>query len=142
MMLAIVVESALRSLLLGSAGWVGLHLFRVRNPHVHMTSWVMVLVASLAMPLLMHWTTVTLPLPPSAVPMPANLWPAVVALSEPLPSALPLEPGFVGAAAGGTHDSINWAERATLSLWRPTSRSSPGQNSSISSSRGCSRWRW
>jgi hypothetical protein len=79
-MLAILAESALRSLVLGSAVWVGLRLLRVRNPHVHMTSWAVVLVASLTMPLLMHWTTVTVPLPPSAVLMPANLWPAAVAL--------------------------------------------------------------
>ena len=52
-MLAILAESALRSLILGSVVWIGLNLMRVRNPHVHMTCWAMVLVASLAMPLLM-----------------------------------------------------------------------------------------
>src|SRR5207249_8839010 len=112
-MLAILAESAFRSLILGSAVWVGLHLLRVRNPHVHMTSWAMVLVASLTMPLLMHWTTVTVPLPPSAVPMPANLWPAVVALPEPLPLALPLEPGIAGAAPSEAHLAVNWWELAT-----------------------------
>jgi hypothetical protein len=56
-MLAILGESALRSLLLGGVVWIGLYLLRVRNPHVQMTSWVMVLVASLSMPLLMHWIT-------------------------------------------------------------------------------------
>ena len=72
MMLAILAESALRSLVLGSVVWVGLNLLRVRNPHVHMTSWVLVLVASLSMPLLMHWTTV--PSPGSlAVAEPENL---------------------------------------------------------------------
>src|SRR5882757_5986479 len=113
-MLAILAESALRSLVLGSAVWVGLHLLRVRNPHVHMTSWAVVLVASLTMPLLMHWTTVTVPLPPSAVPMPANLWPAAIALPEPLPSELVLEPGIVGAAHIGAHYAVNWWELATL----------------------------
>jgi hypothetical protein len=53
-MLTLVAESALRSLILGSVVWAGLHVLRVRNPHVHMTSWVMVLFASLSMPLLMH----------------------------------------------------------------------------------------
>ena len=61
-MLTILAESALRSLVLGSVVWVGLNLLRARNPHVHMTSWVMVLVASLSMPFLMHWTTVTVTL--------------------------------------------------------------------------------
>jgi len=53
MMLTVLAESALRSLILGSVVWIGLNLLRVRNPHVHMTSWVMVAVASLSMPLLM-----------------------------------------------------------------------------------------
>jgi hypothetical protein len=114
MMLAILAESAFRSLILGSVVWVGLHLLRVRNPHVHMTSWAMVLVASLAMPLLMHWTTVTVPLPPSAVPVPENLWPALVALPEPLPSALPLEPGIATAAHDAAHHAVNWWELATV----------------------------
>jgi len=113
-MLAILAESAFRSLVLGSAVWVGLHLLRVRNPHVHMTSWAVVLVASLTMPLLMHWTTVTVPLPPSAVPMPANLWPAVVALPEPLPAGLPLEPGIAGTASSEAHLLVNWWELVVL----------------------------
>jgi beta-lactamase regulating signal transducer with metallopeptidase domain len=113
-MLAILAESAFRSLILGSVVWVGLHLLRVRNPHVHMTSWAMVLVASLTMPLLMHWTTVTVPMPPSAVPMPANLWPTMVALPEPLPSALPLEPGIAGAARDAAHHAVDWWELATV----------------------------
>jgi hypothetical protein len=113
MMLAILAESALRSLILGSVVWVGLHLFRVRNPHVHMTSWAMVLVASLTMPLLMHWTTVTVSLPPSAVALPANLWPAAVAVPEPWPMELPLEPGIAGAAQGVAHLAVDWWELAT-----------------------------
>ena len=67
-MLAILAESALRSLLLGGVVWIGLNLFRVRNPHMHMTSWAMVLLASLLMPLLMHWTTVTVTVDPLPVP--------------------------------------------------------------------------
>ena len=72
MMLAILAESALRSLLLGGVVWIGLNLFRVQNPHVHMTSWAMVLVASLSMPLLMHWTTVTVTVDALPVPAPKN----------------------------------------------------------------------
>ncbi len=68
-MLAILAESALRALLLGGVVWIGLNLLRVRNPHVHMTCWAMVLVASLSMPLLMHWTTVTVTV--NALPVPA-----------------------------------------------------------------------
>ena len=82
-MLAIVAESALRSLLLGGAVWIGLHLLRVRNPHVQMTAWVMVLLASLSMPLLMHWTTVTITAAPVTGPGAGQS----VARSDPVPGA-------------------------------------------------------
>jgi hypothetical protein len=60
-MLELLLESALRSLALGVAVWLGLALLRVRNPRAHMTAWTVVLVASLAMPVLMHRFTVTIP---------------------------------------------------------------------------------
>ena len=53
-MIASLAEAALRSLVLGGVVWFGLNLFRVRNPHVHMTAWVVVLLASLAMPFVMQ----------------------------------------------------------------------------------------
>ena len=58
--------------------WVGLNLLRVRNPHVHMISWVMVLVASLSMPLLMHWTNVTVTLDALPVPAPESFFPSTI----------------------------------------------------------------
>ena len=99
-MLAILAESALRSLLLGGVVWIGLNLFRVRNPHMHMTSWAMVLLASLSMPLLMHWTTVTVTV--DALPVPAAeqflaCRPSVEQPGpspEPLHDMLPAEPGM------------------------------------------------
>jgi beta-lactamase regulating signal transducer with metallopeptidase domain len=60
-MLGLLLESALRSLALGVAVWLGLALLRVRNPRAHMTAWTVVLVASLSMPVLMHHLTVTIP---------------------------------------------------------------------------------
>jgi beta-lactamase regulating signal transducer with metallopeptidase domain len=60
-MLDLLLESALRSLALGVAIWLSLALLRVRNPRAHMTAWTVVLVASLAMPVLMHRLTVTIP---------------------------------------------------------------------------------
>ena len=99
-MLALLAESALRSLLLGAAVWLGLKLFRARNPHVQMTAWTLVLVASLAMPALMRLVTVTLPDAPPA-PLAQIMWPAqtiapsvveeapqpaLPATSEPLPA--------------------------------------------------------
>jgi beta-lactamase regulating signal transducer with metallopeptidase domain len=113
MMLAILAESALRSLLLGSVVWIGLNLLRVRNPHVHMTSWVMVLIASLSMPLLMHWTTVSITLDALPVPTPENLWPARSLLPEPLRSSLPSELGMPGTARGEKYEAVNWLALAT-----------------------------
>jgi hypothetical protein len=112
-MLAILAESALRSLLLGSVVWIGLNLLRVRNPHVHMTSWVMVLVASLLMPLLMHWTTVSITLDALPVPTPEKLWPAGSPFPEPLGSSLPSELGMPLAARDGSYQAINWLTVAT-----------------------------
>jgi hypothetical protein len=62
-MLALLLESALRSLMLGAAVWLGLALLRLRNPRTHMTAWTVALVASLTMPVLMHHLTVTIPTP-------------------------------------------------------------------------------
>jgi hypothetical protein len=61
-MLALLMEAALRSLLLGLAVWLGLRVFRVRSPHFQMTAWIVALAASLAMPVLMRGNlTLTLP---------------------------------------------------------------------------------
>ena len=114
MMLTILAELALRSLFLGSVVWIGLNLLRVRNPHVHMTSWVTVLVASLSMPLLMHWTTVSITLDALPVPAPENLWSAGSPLPESLRSPLPSELGMPVAARGENYEAVNWLALATV----------------------------
>ena len=113
MMLAILAESALRSLLLGGVVWIGLNLLRVRNPHIHMTCWLMVLVASLSMPLLMHWATVSITLQASPVPPPQQLWPAPSPLPEAGPLLQPLDPGVPVAAHAGNYHTVNWPAVAT-----------------------------
>jgi hypothetical protein len=60
-MMDLLLESALRSLALGGAVWLGLALLRVRNPRTEMTAWTVVLAVALAMPALMDRLTVTLP---------------------------------------------------------------------------------
>jgi beta-lactamase regulating signal transducer with metallopeptidase domain len=49
-MLEMLVGAALRSVLLAAAVGLGLKLSRTRNPHVRLTAWTMVMVASLLMP--------------------------------------------------------------------------------------------
>jgi hypothetical protein len=66
-MMDLLLESALRSLVLGGAIWLVLALLRVRNPRAQMTAWTVVLAASLSMPVLMHCFTLTIPAAPSGV---------------------------------------------------------------------------
>ena len=112
MMLTVVAESALRSLLLGSAVWIGLNLLRVRNPHMHMTCWIMVLVASLAMPLLMHWATVSVTLDALPAAVPEAFWPARPPVTGPLagslPEGLPAAPGTPFVAHDNSYAAVNW----------------------------------
>jgi beta-lactamase regulating signal transducer with metallopeptidase domain len=116
MMLSILAESALRAFVLGGAVWLGLYLLRVRIPSAHMTAWIMVLLASLSMPLLSHWTTVTLTVQAPPLP-PMEAMPSVdVARPEALP-ALPSPESTVSAATSHpAHQgiAINWWMVATV----------------------------
>ena len=122
MMLALLAESALRSLLLGGAVWAGLKLLRVRNPHVQMTAWTMVLVASLAMPALMRLVTVTLVAPPA--PLAEIMWPApgAPAQAEQLAPDLTQPPEFAPAAearaVSPSRDSMTDAVERQAPDWR------------------------
>lgn len=113
-MIATLAEAALRSLVLGGVVWFGLNLFRVRNPHVHMTAWVVVLLASLAMPFVMHWPTLTLTRLPSAMPVPDDFLPADLSMLETPQPAVPLAPGPAMIPTAKSGLSINWWLVATL----------------------------
>ncbi|MBR0717060.1 M56 family metallopeptidase [Bradyrhizobium liaoningense] len=110
-MIATLAEAALRSFVLGGVVWFGLYLFRVRNPHVHMTAWVVVLLASLAMPFVMHWPTVTISRLPVPVPVPDNFWPTEPAMPELSP---PASLGAVAAPPARSAAAINWALLTTM----------------------------
>src|SRR5581483_7376632 len=120
MMLTILAESALRAFVLGGAVWLGLTLFRVRIPSAHMTAWIMVLLASLSMPLLMHWTTVTVTVEAPAMPSlpPLEALPSAESLRpEALPAVTAPEGGGVSAATShlGHHGvAIDWWLVATV----------------------------
>src|SRR5580704_16096514 len=60
-MLPVVLEAAIRSMVLAAAIWLGLKVLRVRNPHVLMATWQTVLVVSLLMPFLVGWAKLHLP---------------------------------------------------------------------------------
>jgi len=107
-MLTILAEAALRSFVLGGVVWLVLNLFRVRNPHVQMASWIVVLAASLAMPLLMHWARVTITLQPLPTPAPEHVWPGYASLPDLLGASLPSEIGIPATLHGVSHGSVDW----------------------------------
>ena len=114
-MIATLAEAALRSLVLGGVVWIGLNLFRVRNPHVHMTAWVVVLLASLAMPFVMHWPTLTISRLPLPVSLPNDFLPADIAMLESPQPALSVAPDMVAAPPLPKSGlSINWWLIATI----------------------------
>jgi beta-lactamase regulating signal transducer with metallopeptidase domain len=66
-MLSLLLESALRSLVLGGAVWIGLKALRVRSTQTQVLAWTVVLAASLVMPLLMRWPALSVPVPAAHV---------------------------------------------------------------------------
>jgi hypothetical protein len=105
-MLLHLLEAALRSFALGGAVWVGLRFLRLHNPQTRMTAWTVVLMASLSMPVLMHWATVSVPIY-SPTTSDAAIAPASLATPSPAPPtelppekmSLPPAPDSAGAAA-------------------------------------------
>jgi bla regulator protein blaR1 len=105
-MLLHLLEAALRSFALGGAVWLGLRFLRLHNPQTRMTAWTVVLMASLSMPVLMHWATVSVPIY-SPTTSDAAIAPASLATPSPAPpTELPPEkmssppaPDSAGAAA-------------------------------------------
>ncbi len=113
-MIAVLAEAALRSFALGGVVWIGLILFRVRNPHVHMTAWTVVLLASLAMPFVMHWPTLTIDRLPLSVPVPDDTWPADISLMERPRPSLPITPGAVIVPMAKRGVAVDWWMVATI----------------------------
>ncbi len=58
MMMRVMLEAALRSLLMAATVWAGLRLLRISHVVVQKVAWGLVLVAALAMPFLMRWHVV------------------------------------------------------------------------------------
>ena len=94
-MTATIIEAALRALVFAAAVGAGLRVFRVTNVPVRKAAWTVVLVASLAMPLLMRWPALanwttpwgwTLPVPAHAT---AGTAPVVKSAPAALEAAMP-----------------------------------------------------
>ncbi|MGJ5132067.1 DUF3471 domain-containing protein [Bradyrhizobium oligotrophicum] len=91
----LLLEAALRSFGLGAAVWAGLRLFRVANPRLELLVWIVVLLASMAMPALVGSNLITLTLheevPAAAIPLPSA--PRLLPSSPALRPAPPAERG-------------------------------------------------
>jgi hypothetical protein len=128
-MLALLLESALRSLALALVVWLALQVLRVRNAHIRMTVWTVVLNTSLVMPLLMQlagpWTTVIMPREVPSLQLPLPQWASSNAVQMPARAAIELrdiqeysrspltaEEGSEAPPAATKH-TIDWLTMAT-----------------------------
>jgi beta-lactamase regulating signal transducer with metallopeptidase domain len=82
MMFALLLESAVRSLVLAIAVYLGFTVFRVKAAQTQRVVWTVVLIAALSMPLLMQWSTVRLPAP-AVTPGWMTAAPQAVQLAQP-----------------------------------------------------------
>jgi hypothetical protein len=110
MMLELLAVSALRSMVFGGVVGLGLKLLRVRNPHMQMAAWTVVLVVSLAMPALTPWMRVTIPSPPLARMTWTDVPRAAPAPEAPLPvvAAAALQPQPDDKASRPSH-AVDWS---------------------------------
>jgi beta-lactamase regulating signal transducer with metallopeptidase domain len=113
MMLAMLADAALRSLLLGGVVWLGLSLFSAGNPYVQKVAWITVLLASLSMPLLMQWATVTITVQPVPIALHEQVPIPQTTLTQ-TPQLALTEPGGLGPMGEATTSVIDGWMVATL----------------------------
>lgn len=113
---SMLVQSALRALALALVVGAGLTLLRVRNPHHQLTAWTAVLVGALAMPILMTWMVVSVPVQDTVPPAGkiAESLTSVASLSAEAASVTETPARIDGALE--TSAPFNWAGLA-LSLY-------------------------
>ncbi len=88
-MIATLLDAALRSIVLAVAVWLVLRLLRLRNPHLELMAWTIVLAASLLMPATTRLAAIAVP--PAPVAALGDLIPAPSQSS----SLRPAEGGFL-----------------------------------------------
>ena len=108
-MIELLMESGFRALLLGLGGGLALKLVRVKNPHIELTVWSVVLCVALAMPALMQLATITMTISaPQAVPA----FIAAFDLTTPLKAGASLRAAHAATPAPGTLAQIVIARTA------------------------------
>src|SRR3954463_16038625 len=78
-MLVLLIEAAVRSIVLAAVVWIGLRVWRVRNPHLELNAWTLVLAAAVALPFLVNWRVVQIPVPAALLGLTAPLEPSLPA---------------------------------------------------------------
>ncbi|QNI32576.1 hypothetical protein H7849_00675 [Alloacidobacterium dinghuense] len=106
MMMAWVLESALRSLAMAVIVWSGIKMLRVRNVAVQKTAWVLVLLAAVAMPGLVGWR---LPQSRAAVVVPVQRFvPRAASVHDPgPPSSAALSTTTITVSTSSTVTPVN-----------------------------------
>ena len=106
-MLALLLESAVRSMALGAAVWIVLRVFRIRTPQSRSTAWTAVLLSAVTMPLLMQATEgMIAKAPPSTVEwLRAEASPLVLR---------PLTPAASLQSASSIASSMDWVILASI----------------------------
>jgi beta-lactamase regulating signal transducer with metallopeptidase domain len=107
----LLMESAVRSLLLGIVVWGVMKILRVQHPQARLTIWTMVLAGLLTMPLLVRLVPVKIPAPVPEIPFVTSIAPAEI-----LPAAnMALAPSNVSAGHSviPARRSLDWAGAAT-----------------------------
>ena len=77
-MIEVLITSALRSIVLAAIVWLGLKALRLRNPHIQLTAWTFVLVASLLMPASTRLAAVVVPPAPVIEPAVEDVLPRLI----------------------------------------------------------------
>ena len=101
-MLMLILEAAIRSVLMASAVWAGIRLFSVRNVLAQKVAWVLVLAAAVAMPLAMR------------APVPASVAAIRIPLDRLVPHRQPANP-----TAGNNAHKEPASASATLTVTAP-----------------------
>jgi hypothetical protein len=82
-MLQALLDAAVRSIGLATVVWLGLNLLRLRNPHIQLAAWTVVLGASLLMPAATRLAAVVIPPAPVVAPAVDDILPFLSEISSP-----------------------------------------------------------
>ena len=108
---SVLVQAALRTVGLAAVVGAALFLFKVRNPHHQLAAWSAVLLGALAMPLLVTWMVVEVPVTPVTVPAGKIAEPLMLSAAGSDLAPMATVPGDLLPQA---KESFDWSTVATI----------------------------